>query len=139
MPRSVARQACARSEREHGALLVEAAVAGAGRAHVAAEEHLLVLERRGVHLAVAGVLERLAHAATDRAELAHLLGQHVPRPRRQPRARGRGAARDGAILSGHRMPPGLGRHALRGLALDARAKHPQSLVDSLIAAVDLTD
>ena len=70
-----------RAQREHRALLVEGPVARARGALVAAPQHVLVLERRRVHLAVARVLEGGAHPVADRAQLAHLLGQHVPGPR----------------------------------------------------------
>ena len=70
------------AQREHVALLVECAVASAGRALLPAAQHLLVLERGRVDLPVTGVLEADAHALADLAQLAHLVGQHVASARR---------------------------------------------------------
>ena len=50
------------------------------RGGVAAREHLLVLERRRGDLAVAARVEHAAHRRLDRAQLAHLVGQHVAGP-----------------------------------------------------------
>ena len=111
------------------AVLVEGPVARTGGALLAAAQHVLVLERRRVHLAVAGALEARAQAVAR-------------------------CARSSRISSGStsRVPGGIGvchargllaltatRHALGGHALDARAERPQPLVDPLVAAVDLAD
>ncbi len=64
-----------RAQREHLAVVVEHAVRG--RRPTAAGEHVLVLERRGPHLAVAVVFEDAADGLGDVAQLAHLVGQHV--------------------------------------------------------------
>ena len=69
-----------RAQRQHLPCLVEEPVARAGRALVADAQHLLVLERGRPHLAVAGALEGAAQALRQRAQLAHLVGEHVAGP-----------------------------------------------------------
>ena len=62
-------------------MVVEHAV-GRLRAAVAAAQHALVLDRRRVDLAVAVALEDAAQRVGDRAQLPHLVGQHVARAAR---------------------------------------------------------
>ena len=66
---------------EQVAALVEEAVARAGRAPVAAGEHLVVLDRRRRDLAVAARLEDPEQRGLEPAQLAHLVGQDVSCPR----------------------------------------------------------
>ena len=90
-----------RAQHEHVAVLVEHPVGRAAAPAMSARSKvLLVLERGRVDLAVAGALEHGAHAVGHRAQLAHLVGQHVARsagdavdPDRAERLRRRRAGR----------------------------------------------
>ena len=97
-----------RAQHQDLAVLVEDAVGGPDAVERAATEHRLVLERGRGDLAVAGGVERRAHRLDDRAQLAHLVGQHVACPagdRNDHRAHG--SEPDGAgSASGS---PGAGR------------------------------
>ena len=77
-----------RAQREHLAVVVEDAVGG--RRAAATAEHRLVFERGSPDLAVAVELEDPAHGLGDVAQLAHLVGQHVARARRDRVDRGVG-------------------------------------------------
>jgi hypothetical protein len=70
-----------RAQREHVAVVVDHSV-GRLDAPVAAAQGRLVLDRRRVDLAVAVELEDAAQGVRDRAQLPHLVGQHVAGPAR---------------------------------------------------------
>ena len=70
-----------RAQGEHVAVVVDHPV-GRLRAAVAAAQHRLVLDRRRVDLAVAVQLEDAAQRVGDRAQLPHLVGEHVARSAR---------------------------------------------------------
>ena len=69
-----------RAQHEHVALLVEQLVRGVGGRRVPARQHLLVLERRRLDLAVAVRVEDPPHPLDDRVDLPQLVGQDVARP-----------------------------------------------------------
>ena len=71
-----------RAQDEDLAVLVEQAVGRTSPAQVGAGQHRLVLERGGVHLAVAGVLEDAAHGLRDGAQLARFVRKDVSGPAR---------------------------------------------------------
>jgi hypothetical protein len=64
--------------REELSPLVEEPVGGRGAALVTARQHLVVLDRRRRHLAVAEALEDAGKRGLQAAKLAHLVGQDVP-------------------------------------------------------------
>ena len=66
------------AQREQLAALVEEAVGADPAAALAALQHLVVLERRRRHLAVAEALEDVDQGRLERAKLAHLVRQDVP-------------------------------------------------------------
>jgi hypothetical protein len=70
-----------RAHRQQLATLVEEPVRRVRVSLVAPPEHLRVLDRRGGDLPVASLFEGSAKRRLERAQLAHLLGQHVARPR----------------------------------------------------------
>ena len=67
------------AQHQHVALLVEHPIGRASAREVDARKRLLVLERRGVDLAVSGRGEHMPDAVGHRAQLAHLVGQDVAR------------------------------------------------------------
>jgi hypothetical protein len=71
------RQRHVRAQGEGVAALVEQLVSRARIVELRAFQRRGVLERRRVDLAVAARLEHASHRLRDRAQLAHLVGQHV--------------------------------------------------------------
>jgi hypothetical protein len=69
------------AQREHVAVIVDDAI-GRLDARVAAAEDRLVLDGRRVDLAIAVALEDVPKSVGDRAQLPHLVGEHVAGPAR---------------------------------------------------------
>ncbi len=69
------------AQHQHPALVVEQPEGGSGGPVVAAPQHVLVLERGGLDLAVAVLLEHAAQAVREQAQLARLVGQNIARTR----------------------------------------------------------
>ncbi len=130
-----------RAQHERSTGLVKDAISRLGFGHVGACKHRLVLERRRVHLAVAMALEHAAQSVSDGAHLARLVREHVPRAAgyRMDHRSGCIQADGGDVGGAAGLSGWLGVYRLCRDPLDASAELAQTLVDALVAAVDLTD
>ena len=72
------------AHRQQLAALVEEAVRGGRAAVVAAREHLVVLDRRRRHLAVAEPFEGVGQRRFEAPQLPHLVGKHISSTRWNP-------------------------------------------------------
>src|SRR2546422_7406806 len=113
-------------------MLVEQPVARAGGTLVPLDQDVFVLHGRRPNLAVPEALERLEQSCGQLPELPHLVGQDVPRPRWD---QVRHLPAPSRRLSRVRLQ--LGCDPIARDAFDARAEVAQTVVDPLVATVDL--